>query len=211
MKAIKCAIVFALALSEVACGGDTTHVASFSSGLPKDTPGNALSDAQLFQLCSSVENYFAQNASLTDDICRAVAAREASLGASSDSPDDVQPARDACNAEMMHCRASLTSASLDETNCAKAEPTCTATVGDEETCFNDSIALIETMLGEYPQCDALTASFLEGPPPMTLTQPASCQLLFSKCPGGFGEIAVSVSSSSSGSVGSAVLDGGGAP
>jgi len=67
------------------------------------------------------------------------------------------------------------------TNCSQLPATCTATVGEYDTCLSDSVAA----LGGLPPCSAATRASLPSTVAHLTSQPtsAACAAVQNKCPG----------------------------
>jgi hypothetical protein len=67
--------------------------------------------------------------------------------------------------------------------CTPPEGECTATVDEVEACINDSVALVEGMMAQFPACSELTAAGLMSmQDPGEPADPPSCVAAQEKCP-----------------------------
>lgn len=65
--------------------------------------------------------------------------------------------------------------------CSTPPATCTATVGEWETCFNDHATALAAFVGQLPTCDTITLDYEPDAKLTPLQAPASCETYASKC------------------------------
>jgi len=143
--------------------------------LPGGTAVNALSPAEVTQLCNDTYAYFA-SAIAKATTCKW---RGLAYAASSSAPSDAQVQTN-CTGKETSCNGSDPWA--DNPGCNDIPTTCTATVAEYSTCIGDeATAFIQTVNG-LKACATLTRAdtpalfdVMAAPPP------ASCMALMNKC------------------------------
>ncbi|MCG5052092.1 MAG: hypothetical protein KA712_03945 [Myxococcales bacterium] len=160
-------------------GTGTGGLGGIDTRLDKNKRVDQLSPDELAQACKDFQNWGADfEAALTPKLCRVagVLAAVGSPGSPAANPGQ------SCQAAVAACEASATpdAGAPTETDCTAPE-NCTATVGELETCLNDSLARADTFLSAFPSCAMLAAG--TGSLPLGLPQnPASCAPVEQKCP-----------------------------
>jgi hypothetical protein len=162
-----------------ACGGDDSN-AKFSSGLdPSKTPAT-LSPAERAALCGKVDSFLPSVMSKAD-LCKISGMMGAMFGmmGGGDLKALCTAAYDAC----MNEPTEPTDPS-DTESCSQGMSTCTATIGEIETCLNDIASTTQAEMAKIPSCSQITASSLTSvaTSTSTSTNPASCTALEAKCP-----------------------------
>jgi hypothetical protein len=158
------------------------------SSVPSGTKLSALTPTQATQLCSDLDAYVEQ-ASL-DRACGQwgldqAAALAAKTPASSDA--DLQAACTQGYNQCLSGDAGLTTGSpCDSSTVSQVPSSCTATVGQLETCTEDRQVASNQMVASRPSCASLTAATLKAalsPDAGTgrFTDPASCTPFDSNC------------------------------
>jgi hypothetical protein len=173
------------AVAAVACGGSDDEKPGSSapgkvdSGIPASTPAGSLTDAQAADFCKSAAAAAATtfgSAEAKGALCGFTAYAFSSLGG-----DD---AATACKTIYDECVKAPGETTEDE--CMKPSAACTATVGELEACFNDSMAQFKQSLSSLPGCDDVGKMVEE---PMTDdSMPASCAVVEQKCPEALNDI-----------------------
>jgi hypothetical protein len=179
-----------------ACGGGSD---TLSTGIPPNTSLGNLTPEQNQKLCVASETFLRTKVETLSCLIQALV--PASLAASTD------VARMQCKTAYNACVSQLATSSggsadggtSSTTTCKMPTASCTATVGEFETCLNDSSAAYDNLQGTLPSCDELHLPLMiDSSVGSTVTEPASCTKLSSECP--------DITSSSSG--GSSSGDGG---
>lgn len=151
---------------------------AFSTGLPPNKGLGTLNPAEANQLCAATASYVASKARMTT--CQLEADAAAFIQAKSDAE-----ARTICKQQLDDCLAGASgNAGSADTGCQPPPASCTATVGEYETCLNDLSGAYDKALAGLPNCDTLTLA-LSGLPSSrpTLQSLGSCNTLASKCVG----------------------------
>jgi len=144
------------------------------SGAPDDTPAGELTDAQFDALCKSLGE--------TAGTVLGADAKKATCGfaayfATTLSGAMGDQAATACKMAYDECLAEADETTDDE--CTKPSESCTATVGEIETCLNDTIVQSKAAIAQLPGCDDLGKEYEA---PAESQPPASCQVVQEKCP-----------------------------
>lgn len=162
----------------VACGGsddDKGSPGKVDSGVPDSTQGKDLTEQQFQAICDSANEAAAgilSGAEAKKATCGSGAYLATLLsGATGDAADA------ACKKAYEDCLAEPDESSDD--TCTEPTDACTATVGEIETCFTDTLTQAKTLLAELPGCDDLGSDY---EPPAELDPPASCAVVEEKCP-----------------------------
>ena len=170
---VGCALAFALG-----CGGSGGS-GSFGEPIPTSIPASKrlsdLTPAERDQLCMDLGQWAMSGPFLTDG-CRATAWLTTSLAASQDTSMTDTDLQALCQTLYDGCVAGGVT-----TNCSQVPATCTATVGEYDTCLSDSVAA----LGGLPPCSAVTRASLPSTVAHLTSQQnsAACTSLQNKCPG----------------------------
>lgn len=144
------------------------------SGAPDNTPASELTDEQFDALCKSLGQ--TAGAVLGEDAKKATCGFAAYFATTlSGAMGDAAAA--ACKMAYDECLADPEETTDDE--CTKPSSSCTATVGEIETCLNDTIVQSKAAFAELPGCDDLGKEFET---PAESQPPASCQVVQEKCP-----------------------------
>ena len=169
------------AVAAVACGGSddggkgSAGPGKVDSGVPASKPANELTDAEVQSLCKSL----GEAASLAFDSGQG---KQAMCGFSayflaSFVPGDNQG--EVCSMAYDECLKQPAEVTQEE--CDKPSSSCTATIGEIETCYNDSLAQVQEMLNVLPGCDDVGTEY-EEPATGNDASPASCKVVQEKCP-----------------------------
>jgi hypothetical protein len=185
-----CALGLTAGVCLPACGSSKSSdggSSTFSSGVSKNQSLGTISAGDLKSLCDAFASYGTSNASSQkSSVCKFngfTAALVQSLGTAKTDAD----LRKACADAVTSCESKPASADAGTSTCTKPASTCTATVGELETCVNDSSSSLDKAVAGVPACSTLTAKDLQpsdAGPLSTFRQPASCLTLNQKCPGG---------------------------
>jgi hypothetical protein len=184
------ATMFAL-IGAAACGGGGGG-ASFTTSVPGGTKLGDLSDAELATLCADGAKFAAEPAHLMDN-CRLTAFLSTALTAA------FMP--DATDASLQMTCAETYGQCLNPSvdagqsgydggagpSCTRPAANCTATVAEYTACINDQAAQTHAAASAVPACNAVSLSDVSasdgGTATPTLAEPASCQVVQSKCSG----------------------------
>jgi len=163
----------------IACGGG----GGVNSSIDQTKPTNEVTDTEAQDVCQATADY-AESKVTQADTCRATGfAAGIALVASGD--DAMQ---EACNDAYDAC---LEADPEEETDCSDATADTadcddTVTVGDVESCLQDTIDVGVESLDLIPSCDELTLEYFEElaeNPPEEPEDPASCDVVYEGCPG----------------------------
>ena len=173
------------AVTAVACGGSddggkggSSAPGKVESGAPASTPATQLTDAQVKSFCDSASQAAAatlESGEARQAMCGFSGYFVASLGAASGGGDP------AATCKMVYDECLKAPAETTQSECTKPSSTCTATVGEIETCLNDSMAQLQQMLKTLPGCDDVGKDVQDPMLGMGETPP-SCQVVEEKCP-----------------------------
>lgn len=165
--------VLGLLVAATGCG-DSDGGASKSSGVPASKPAAEVTDSEAVELCEWIQEQGATIDPSEEEACTYVASSIAQNEA--DCKAFVQQCLDAPQEEP---------APDDEEDCSTASAsdlgggTCTATVGEVESCFRDIIA---AQKDAFDSASCAKAGMAAEP-----AMPASCTKLQTTCPGAFGD------------------------
>ncbi len=159
------------------CGGDG---GAFSSGVDKGTQIGNLSEGDAQKLCSSLNDWFTHQLApkLKEGTCRFTAVLASGLGGSKDPAAQ----KATCKAAYDACLKQPAESDNLGGECSKPSGTCTATVGELESCVNEMGPLMEQYFGAFPTCDQLGSGSVSLPTSQPQT-PMACTSLQTKCPG----------------------------
>jgi hypothetical protein len=173
-------VVFGIVLASAAgCGGGSGGSGNFGEPIPTSLPANKrisdLTPAERDQLCTDLGQWAMSGPFLADG-CNATAWLTTSLAASADTSMTDADLQATCEQLYSACVAGGVT-----TDCSKLSATCTATVGEYDTCLSDSVAA----LGGLPPCSAATRASLPSTVAHLTSQPtsAACTAVQNKCPG----------------------------
>jgi hypothetical protein len=133
-------------------GGGTGGGASTVTTLDGSKAVNALSPAEVTQLCSDTYAYFG-SAIPKATTCRW---KGLSFGASSSAPTDAQLQSNCTNKETSCTQSADPWA--DNPGCNDIPATCTATVAQYSTCISDEVTAFKQLVGGFPACSMLMRS-----------------------------------------------------
>lgn len=155
-----------------ACGGS-----GFSTGVPPNKSLGSVTPAEAQQICSATASFVESKATATGCRVQAVLAGLAS-GKAQDQ------ARMICAQKESDClKEAAAAAPNNANNCQPPPASCMATVGEYETCLNDTAANYDKLVATLPTCDKLTVPPMFTPPTSgTIQAPPSCATLQSQCP-----------------------------
>ncbi|RYZ04855.1 MAG: hypothetical protein EOO73_22010 [Myxococcales bacterium] len=139
-----------------------------------DTLGKDLTDAQFEALC---ERAAKEAEDVLGEDAKKATCGFAALFATTLSGAMGEEADALCKMTYDECLAEPEEPSENE--CTKPTESCTATVGEIETCFSDTIAQAKAGLADLPSCDDLGTEFEV---PTDNETPASCEIVQEKCP-----------------------------
>jgi hypothetical protein len=176
-----------------ACGSSDSdnggsNSSTFSSGLPKDESLGSLSDADSQTLCNALASYSASAAAAQKDSgCKIVGFGAAGLAHNFGSAKTDADVQKACSDAETACKNSPPQrVDAGAPTCTKPPASCTATVGELETCLTDSSAALSDALSKIPECTSLTVADVT-PKDGGLVGPTgsvpSCSVVNQKCPG----------------------------
>jgi hypothetical protein len=165
-----------------ACGGSGGSTPrSLSSGLDSGKVASSLSAAEQNTLCTRANEYFMSLLS-KEDTCKMAGLLGAALSGGDSS---LSEAKSACSGMYNLCMQGAEE-KVDNTktlnDCTKGLSDCSATVGEIETCLNDSGAATKAAMAELPSCSQITEATLNSTFTPASTEPASCKSLQTKCP-----------------------------
>lgn len=178
-----------------ACGGGSSGggAGTFTTSVPGNKTLGSLSDPELATLCADGAKFAAEPVHQMDN-CRLTAFLSTALMAvfSTDATD--ASLQMSCSETYDQC---LNPSVDGGTNggydggtgpsCSRPAANCAATVAEYTTCINDQAAETHAAASAVPACSAVSVSSLSGSDGgtagPTLTEPASCQLVQSKCSG----------------------------
>jgi hypothetical protein len=183
----------------IGCGSSSSGGGggSFTTSVPAGTKLTALTPAQGTQLCTDFASY--ESKTLTTDVCKTIGLEVAELAvaeaaaAGSAAPSDAA-LQMACTQSYNGCLSGdggVTTTSTCTSTTFSGEPsTCTATVGDLETCANDQTTAVNQLYGSLPSCASLTSASLasalatlSADGGSSSAEPASCTKFDSQCNG----------------------------
>jgi hypothetical protein len=188
------------------CGGGSGGGPTFTTSVPGEKPLGSLSNSELATLCGDFAK-FAADPTNKVDTCRLSAIVETAFTAifttgATDSSLQMSCAQtyDQClnpivdggagSAEAGAASADAGAGTIDAgagVSCMRPPANCTATVAEETACINDQTAQTHALASKVPACSSVTLASVAptdgGTSTTTLTEPASCQLLQSKCSG----------------------------
>jgi hypothetical protein len=167
-------------LLAVACGSDddksngSSGSTTVDSGVADDKVANQLTDQEAQRVCESVGK--AAEAALGGaEAQKATCGFTAYTLASFAGGDD--PAA-ACKMAYDECLKAPQDTTGGE--CTNPTSTCTATVGEIEKCFTDTLSQLSQLLSTLPGCDDVGKDVT--PPSTEGTSPPSCEVVQEKCP-----------------------------
>jgi hypothetical protein len=193
MKTVRLSGALAIA-ALVGCGGSSSGGGGgFTTSVPSGTKLTALTPAQAQQLCTDFDSYAAKLDSKTNDCKESgfFAAEETELEYTSPAATDAQ-LQMSCTAGYNACLSAdggytTSTSDCDPTNLGSEPTTCTATVGDATTCFNDLLTIENNFYASIPSCSSLTTASLNAAIAAMSTDggavalPASCTKFDATC------------------------------
>ncbi len=165
------------------CGGGG---GGFSSGLPSSKKVSDLDQAEVQQFCMAAQDWVkSQQDRNRKGGCLVTAVSLSRVGSTTDAE-----AKAKCKKQYDECldRLALRDARQPDGgttggssgNCNRPPATCTATVGEYETCLNDTNKAADDIYAMVPTCDAVTLTSTT--PKITGSgTPESCKVLSEKC------------------------------
>jgi hypothetical protein len=171
-------LVMVAGLLLAACDG-SSH-SNFSTGMDSGKTPASMSPADRATLCTKVESFLPTLMSKAD-MCKLSGMMGAMLGmGGGDLKALCTAAYDACMKEPDD----PVETTGDTASCSQGMSTCTATVGEIESCMNDLDAMMRAEMAKIPSCSQLTLSDFTATSTTTetTTSPASCTALEAKCP-----------------------------
>lgn len=181
-------VLGALAATSVAagCGDDEDSDGEVSTGI---APNRLLRDVTAEEVTTACQNLKVgfDRVFQADKLIRAICTMTAA--AIADTPSDCATFRDQCidQANMPGSDTMEALDGIDEFTCEGGDSElaqCTGTVGDLETCFNDTLGTFEALLNQISCDDAASVDMddFEGFGEMVSASPASCEAV--GCPSG---------------------------
>ncbi len=164
-----------LGLTAYGCGGGG---GDFTTGVDQGKKVSDLTPSEQKQFCDA-DDKLTKDGSLQRPLCRFMGAFSGAIAASfGGKPSEV------CTEAYNECMADDGSSDGDAE--CDVDTTCTATVGEVEKCFNDALKVMATLGNKAPTCDKVTADTLKTltDSAQSLENPAACEALSKKCPGG---------------------------
>jgi hypothetical protein len=176
--------VLAILVAGVAC--NSSDDSGGSSGVDKSTQLTALTGADLQKVCDYAADAVVMDPAVT---CRVLgystALMSGALGTETATDASLQAACQTAYDACMKDDGSTTDTSTQE--CKVPTGTCTATVGELESCYSDLGPAMEAAYSAIPACSEMTVAALSATTESTtsettVTMPATCNTLASKCP-----------------------------
>jgi hypothetical protein len=169
------------------CGGGSSS-GTFTTSVPSSTKLTDLTPAQSTQLCNDLITF--DEKSIDTDLCKleGLGAAQAVEYAGTPAPTNAQ-LQAACTQAYNECLSIdggvATPGSCDSTT-LNVPSTCTATVGDLQTCAGDQQAVVKQFYGALPSCSSLTTANLTTAlasinSDAGLTDPTSCSKFDATC------------------------------
>jgi hypothetical protein len=181
MRMNRRSMVVSVGLLLGACGGGSTP-SSMSSGLDSGKVASSLSASEQKTLCTRANDYFMSLLS-KGDTCKMAGLLGAALGGGDSSLSDM---KSTCSSMYNLCMQGGEMEEVDKTktlsDCTKGISDCSATVGEIETCFNDTGAAYKAAMAELPSCSQITEATMNSTSTSASADPASCKALETKCP-----------------------------
>lgn len=171
-------------LLAVACGSDDDKSngsggsATVDSGVADDKVANQLTDQEAQKVCESVGK-------AADALAGGAEAQKATCGfaayaaVSAVTSEQQGGTAEDCKAVYDQCLKSPPDTS-GAGECSSPPDSCTATVGEIEKCFTDTLAQFKDFLASLPGCDDVGKEV--DIPSTELPSPASCKVVEEKCP-----------------------------
>jgi hypothetical protein len=179
LGARRLALVLVSVVMAAACGGGEQGGGAVASGVPQGTVLGGMSSDNLQKVCESVDRWGKQGGmedKLKEFGCRMRGNVVAAL---------IEPAsrQSTCQALYDPCAQAPAPTAASGANCTPPPASCSATVGELETCLNQMPQVIDELLVILPTCDQV-ATVAGNPIATALTKiPSSCQALNAKCAG----------------------------
>ncbi len=176
-------------ISAAGCGGGSGSAGTFTTSVPGEKTLGSLSDPELATLCADGAKFAAEPVHQMDN-CRLAAFLSTALMAvfATDATD--ASLQMSCAETYNQCLNPSTNGGYDGgagPSCSRPAANCAATVAEYTTCINDQAAETHAAASSVPACTAVSVSSLSGSDGGTaspnLAEPASCQLVQSKCSG----------------------------
>jgi hypothetical protein len=179
LRARRFTLVLLSLLLASGCGGGGDGGGSVASGVPPSTMLGGMSADNLRKVCDSVDQWGKQ-AGMEDKLkefgCRMRGNVIAALAEPANRASD-------CHALYDPCAQAPAPTASSGAACTPPPASCSATVGELETCLNQMPQVIDELLVILPTCDQV-ASAAGNPIATALTKiPSSCQALNAKCAG----------------------------
>lgn len=187
---MRATLIFALGLAFGACGDKDTGI---DSGLPPDKQGGALTPSEQTSLCEASADYV--NGRLSGSDWARFFCTQEGLGGGAEAAQDTAGQIAACKTIRDQCIAETApeDALEDPFECSQSEAwgSCSVTVGQIETCMEDTTDLLAGLFADFT-CDVLDPAraaalqdkygdFQDDP------YPPSCDVVVADCPAAFGE------------------------
>jgi hypothetical protein len=174
-------IGFSVALM-VGCGGG----GGINSGVDESKPASEVTDDEAEAVCEATADYAASKIDEQELNCRTVALYAGSLSIA----DGDEAMQEACDTAYDACL-EVAPEEPEETDCSDATADTagcddTVTVGQVQTCLEDTVDAGAAAADQLPTCAELTVEYLEDAeenPPELPEDPASCEDVYEACPG----------------------------
>lgn len=174
-------IGFSVALM-VGCGGG----GGINSGVDESKPASEVTDDEAEAVCEAAADYAASKFDDQEFSCRTVGLIAGTLSVA----DGDEAMQEACSVAYDACLETEPE-EPEETDCSDASANTadcddTVTVGEVQTCLEDSIDAGVAAADQLPSCSELTVEYVEDlaeNPPEEPEDPASCEVVYEACPG----------------------------
>jgi hypothetical protein len=186
------AVVFVLVWGAGCGSGSGGGAAKFTTSVPGDTKLGDLTDAELATLCADGAKFATDPAHLADN-CRLAAFLSTAFTAAFMSGATDASLQMTCSETYGQCLNPSVDAGQGAfdggagPSCARPAANCAATVAEYSACINDQASQTHAAASAVPACSSITLSSVApsdgGTTGPSLSQPASCQLVQSKCSG----------------------------
>lgn len=174
----------------VACGGDDDDddggSVTVDTGLDESKQLGTLTPAELTQLCqglSAADQKASSSTAAKDGACRgeAIAAIVAAAFQTGAMPAD-DALQQQCNDAYNQCMQRPAAAQTQKT--CQSDPTCTATVGEAETCYAANLKIAIESTASLPSCSDLTGAKAQETAGASVNPQTAgeCQAVAQKCP-----------------------------
>ena len=178
-----------LAVALAGCGDDKSS--ALSTGVDRNKPLGTVTPSEAQAICNATQTWTNQTITrdkqqqvtcrVTSNAIAALSARPAVMGGPAVTDAQLQ----------MTCQAAYAACTMRPApepgntppTCQAFPASCTATVGEYETCLNDVPPFLDMTLATLPTCEMLTRISILSVLNLPNTLPASCKTFQSKCAG----------------------------